>query len=122
MSRREFTAESIMALLAGVTITVTGCGGTNSSPTSPSTTPSSGGTTQQDVTGAVSNNHGHIATVTAAKIVAGEAVVALDITGQATHSHTISLTSDQVRAIAAKTTVSVSSTTDVGHSHTVTFN
>ena len=27
ITRREFTVESVMALLAGVTITVTGCGG-----------------------------------------------------------------------------------------------
>ena len=120
MSRREFTAESVMALLAGVTITITGCGGT-SSPTSPSTTPSTGGTTQQDVSGTISNNHGHTATVTGAQITAANAVT-LHIMGQATHNHDVSLTSDQLRAIAARTTVSVQSTTDAGHSHTVTFN
>ena len=124
ISRREFTAETVLALLAGVTITITGCGGTSSSPTSPSSTPSTGGgtTTQQDVTGTVSANHGHIATVTGAQITAGQALVALHIQGNATHDHTIALTADQVHAIGAKTTVSVQSTTDAGHSHTVTFN
>lgn len=64
ITRREFTVESILALLAGVTITVTGCGGSDSprSPMSPSPT------TSGDVTGTISANHGHVATVTAARL------------------------------------------------------
>lgn len=118
ISRREFTVESVLALLAGVVITVSGCG-SSSSPTSP-TSPAGGGA-QADVTGSVSNNHGHVATVTGAQIIAANAV-SLNIQGTATHAHTVALTTDQLRSIGARTQVSVSSTTDAGHSHTVTFN
>jgi len=115
LSRREFTAEWVLAMLAGVTITITGCGG-DTTPSSPSPTPSTA-----DVTGVVSANHGHVATVTGAQITAANAVV-LSIMGSATHNHTVSLTADQVRAIGARTQVAVLSSTDAGHDHTVTFN
>jgi len=124
LSRREFTVESVLALLAGVTITIAGCGGSDG-PTSPSTNTSGGGTTttttQQDVNGVISANHGHVATVTAARITAAQAF-SLDIQGNATHNHTVQLSSDQLRAIAARQQVVVTSSTDVGHDHTVTFN
>jgi hypothetical protein len=125
LTRREFTVESILALLAGVTITVTGCGG-YTSPSSPSPTPTPGGggggtTTTQDVSGVVSANHGHIATVTSAQITAANEVT-LNIQGNATHNHVVSLTADQIRSIAARTQVAVMSTTDSGHNHMVTFN
>ena len=119
LTRREFTVEYVLAMLAGVTITVTGCGSTTS-PTSLSNSGNTTGTTQ-DVTGTVSANHGHVATVTGAQITAANAVL-LNIQGTATHAHSVSLTADQVRAIGARTQVSVTSTTDSGHNHTVTFN
>ena len=118
ISRREFTAESVMALLAGVVVTVTGCGGTSSSPTSPTGTTAG---SAQDVSGVISANHGHVATVTAAQIVAANAV-SLDIQGSATHAHTVTLTADQVHSIGARQQVVVTSTTEAGHQHTVTFN
>jgi hypothetical protein len=123
LSRREFTVESVLAMLAGVTITITGCGG-GSSPTSPSTsTGGGGGTTTQsgDVSGSISANHGHTAVVTAAQITAANGV-SLDIRGNADHTHTVTLSADQIRSIGAKQRVSVESTNNVGHEHTVTFN
>ena len=42
LNRREFTAKSALALLSGVTITVSGCGGSSSSPSSPSPSPAPG--------------------------------------------------------------------------------
>lgn len=113
LTRREFTVESVLALLAGVAITVSGCGSSSSSPTAP--------TASSDVSGTISANHGHTATVTAAQITAANEVT-LNIQGQATHNHMVTLTADQVRAIGARTQVSVLSTTDAGHQHTVTFN
>lgn len=115
ISRRDFTVESVLALLAGVTITVSGCGGDTDpeSPTSPSPT--------ADVTGSVSANHGHVATVMAAQITTGGAI-SLDIRGTADHPHTVTLTADEVSRIGARTQVSKTSTTDNSHSHTVTFN
>ena len=118
ISRREFTRESVLAMLAGVAITISGCG-SNDSPTAPSQ--GAGGSTTQDVSGTVSANHGHIATVTAAQITAAGAV-SLDIMGQATHPHTVSLTASQMQQIGSRQRVVVTSSTDAGHEHTVTFN
>jgi hypothetical protein len=118
-SRREFTAESVMALLAGVVITITGC---SDSPSAPSSNGGGGGGgSTADVTGVVSANHGHIAVVTAAQITAAGGV-SLDIMGQATHPHTVTLTATQVQQIGARQQVAVTSTTNEAHSHTVTFN
>jgi hypothetical protein len=111
INRREFTQHSLLALLAGVTITVSGCGDDDESPTGPVT----------DETGAISNNHGHAATITAAQLMAGDAL-ALTIQGTASHDHTVSLTAaeiDQIRNGAR--VVKTSSTTD-SHQHEVTFN
>ena len=69
----------------------------------------------------VSANHGHIATVTAARINAA-AGYDLDIMGNATHPHTVTLSASQVQQIGAKQTGAVASTTNEGHNHTVTFN
>jgi hypothetical protein len=125
LTRREFTVESILALLAGVTITVAGCGsGYSSSPTAPTpttNTPPPTTTTTQDVNGAISANHGHVATVTSAQITGANAV-SLNIQGTATHNHVVSLTADQIRMIAGRTQVAVQSTNDDGHQHMVTFN
>ena len=115
LSRREFTLESALAMLAGVTITISGCGDDSTSPT-----PTPGGG-NGDVSGTVSANHGHIATVTAADITAA-GMVSLNIMGNATHPHTVSLSASQVQQIGARQRVAVSSTTNDGHDHTVTFN
>jgi len=112
ISRREFTLESALAMLAGVVITVSGCG---------STSPSSPTPVSADVNGVVSANHGHVATITAAQITAAGAL-SLNITGTATHTHTVSLSASQVQQIGAKQQVAVLSTTDAAHDHTVTFN
>ena len=114
LSRREFTVESVLAILAGVTITIAGCGGSSDSPSGP--TPTSG-----DVNGSISANHGHVATVTAAQVTSAGAV-ALDIRGQADHPHTVQLSADEITRIGARTQVAKTSTTDAGHSHIVTFN
>jgi hypothetical protein len=120
ISRREFTLEWAMAMLAGVAVTITGCG--SDSPSSPSPSPGSGGgAASGDVSGVVSANHGHIATVTAARINAAVGYD-LDIRGDATHTHTVTLSTAQVQQIGARQTVAVVSTTDAGHNHTVTFN
>jgi hypothetical protein len=113
LTRREFTVETVLALLAGVTISVSGCGD-DDGPTAPTTTAG-------PVTGTISGNHGHTATVTAAQITSGGTVV-LDIRGEANHPHTVELTADDVRRIGQRTQVVKTSTTDNGHQHTVTFN
>ena len=114
LSRRQFTRESVLAMLAGVTITITGCGDDkNDTPTGP--------TSSGDVTGVVSANHGHRATVTSVQITAANGFN-LDIRGDADHPHTVALTAAQVVQIGNRQQVVVTSTTDNGHQHTVTFN
>jgi hypothetical protein len=110
VSRREFTLQSALALLAGVVITVDGCGG---SKTSPTPAPS-------DVTGAISGNHGHTAMITAAQITAANAI-SLNIRGDAPHPHIIEVTQADLRSLLSRQAVTKSSTFDNGHSHSVTF-
>lgn len=119
LSRREFTLESALAMLAGVVITVSGCD--SDSPSSPTPSGGGGGGTSTDVNGDVSANHGHVATITGAQITAAGAL-SLNIMGNATHPHTVSLSASQVQQIGARQRVMVTSTIDGGHDHTVTFN
>jgi hypothetical protein len=118
LTRREFTLDWVLAVLAGATITVTGCGddddngnpGTNPSP------PQAG-----DEVGVVDANHGHNAIVRAATL-ASPTMVAISMRNQATHDHTLTLTQAEVTSIAANARVQKTSSTDDGHNHTVTFN
>jgi hypothetical protein len=116
LTRREFTVEWALAVLAGATITISGCGDDDDNPT---TNPSPSATNR---VGTVSANHGHEVTITAAQITAGTALMSLQIQGSATHPHTINLTAAQVTSIGQNQRVSVDSTTDQAHNHTVTFN
>ena len=114
MTRREFTLESALAVLAGVTITISGCGD-DDSPSSPSPAPGGG------LNGTISANHGHTAPISAAQLTAG-GMISLDIRGQATHPHTVNISAAQMQTIAARQQVSIVSSSDDGHTHTVTFN
>src|SRR5262245_30802123 len=109
VTRREFTLESALAVLAGVTITITGCDDDN--PTSPS----------DGVSGTISANHGHVATITSAQLSAGNAL-SLNIQGTATHPHTVTVSRDQIVDIAAGRRVTTTSTSNDGHTHEVAFN
>ena len=123
LSRRQFTRESVLALLSGVVITVTGCGSDSSSPTTPSTggDGGNGGGNAGGVDGTVSANHGHLATVTDAQVNAGNDV-SLDIRGNADHSHTVNLTGAELTQIGNGQQVVVTSTNSQAHNHRVTFN
>jgi len=116
LDRREFTLQSAMAILSAATITISGCGGGSSPSPSPSPSPGS-----SDVTGSVAANHGHLAVITAARLMAGNAIQ-LDITGSADHPHTVEVTAAEVTQIGARQRVAKTSSTDAGHQHTVTFN
>lgn len=116
VTRRDFNLQSALALLSGVTITISGCGGGSSSPTSPSTP---GG--DNNVQGSVGTNHGHVAVITAAQLNARNDLV-LSITGTADHPHTVTLTGGELGQIAGGGRVSKQSTTNAGHDHIVTFN
>jgi hypothetical protein len=118
VTRREFTLEAALALLAGCVITISdACGGSKST-TDPSPAPT-------DITGTVSANHGHAAVVTAAQITAANAV-ALSIQGTAAHNHTLSLSQTDLQTLKNRQPVSKDSSSDVSatfglHLHTVTF-
>jgi hypothetical protein len=117
LDRREFTLQFVLAVLSGATITVVSACGGGGNPSSPS--PNPGGNT--GISGTVTGNHGHRATIDNARLTAGDAVE-LDIRGDADHPHTISLSANQVMQVAARQRVAVESTTDAAHAHTVIFN
>jgi hypothetical protein len=120
VDRREFTLAAALAMLSGVAITVSGCGGGGgSSPTEPSGGGGTGGTSGK--TGTISNNHGHTASISSAQLSAGGALT-LDIRGGSDHPHTVELSAGEITTIAGNGRVSKESTNDAGHSHTVTFN
>jgi hypothetical protein len=122
LSRREFTRESVLALLSGVVITITGCGSDSSSVTGPSSGGGGGGGgAAGGVNGVVSANHGHIATVSDAEINAANDV-SLDIRGNADHTHSVNLTGAQLTQIGNGQQVATTSTNNDGHNHRVTFN
>ena len=113
LDRREFTVLSLMAMLSGVTVTISGCGGSPTQPTPPLT----------DHTGLVTGNHGHTAVVTAAQLGTGGAIK-LDIQGTASHPHSVELTAAEVLSIRDGRQVEKGSSPSPSgsHSHTVTFN
>jgi hypothetical protein len=125
LDRREFTADAVLAALSGVVITISGCGGGGgggySSPSAPSAPSPTAGSGTTDEVGSISDNHNHRAVVTAAQLVAANAVQ-LDIRGTADHTHTVTLTAEAVQAIRAGRAVQTDSTTTGDHRHTVTFN
>jgi hypothetical protein len=119
VTRRKFTLEAALTILAGCVIMIAdACGGKDDTPTNPSPAPT-------DIAGTISANHGHTATVTAARITAGDAFV-LDIQGTAAHHHTLSLSQADMQTLKNRQPVSRDSSSDVSasaglHLHTVTF-
>lgn len=112
MNRREFTGRALMAMLAGVTVTVAGCGSDNGAgPSFP----------VSDRTGVVDTNHGHLVTITSAQQTAGGNVV-LNIQGTSSHDHVLELTAVEVVRIRAGMRITKSSAMGRNHVHTVTFN
>jgi len=114
--RREFTRLSLLAMLGGVTITISGCGGGGyGSPTTPST---------GDKSASISANHGHSAVITSAQLTAGgQLTLSLGpAVGVPDHTHSVTLTAAEVVSIRDGARVSKASSTQDAHDHTVTFN
>ncbi len=113
LDRREFTLASALAVLSGLTITISGCGEDSPGPTP---TPGAG------ISGQVSANHGHTVSISAAELTAGNQIT-LTFSGTANHTHMVTLTSSEVSQLAMPNhqAVAKTSTTDAGHNHTVTF-
>jgi hypothetical protein len=118
VTRREFTLDAALAILAGCVITISDACGSSTSPTPTQAPPT-------DVTGTISANHNHVALITAAQITAGNAI-SLSIQGTAAHNHTLSITQADLTTLRNRQTLSRESTSDPSntfglHSHTVTF-
>jgi hypothetical protein len=96
--------------LAGVTVTIRGCG---DGPTA--ATPAS------DKTGVIDNNHGHVATVTAAQQTSGGGVT-LSIQGGGSHNHELALTASEVVSIRNGVRLAKECQTNRNHTHVITFN
>jgi hypothetical protein len=113
ISRREFTLDAALAILATCVITVSEDACSSSTPAAPTAPPA-------DINGSVSANHGHIAVVTGAQIVTGTGLT-LNIQGTAAHNHTLTITNSDLTNLKNKQAVSETSSTDSSHQHTVTF-
>jgi hypothetical protein len=103
-------------MLAGVTVTISGCG--SESPSAPPTLPP---TPVSDKTAVIANNHGHVATITAAQQTAGGNVT-LNIQGAASHNHVLELTAQEVSTIRYGMQLAKSCLMTNSHMHTITFN
>jgi hypothetical protein len=121
LTRRDFTLAAAMAILSGVAISVSGCGGSNSSSSPASPSPASSTPTGSDKTGTISSNHGHAAVIASAQLGASGGIT-LNIQGSAGHPHTVALTGADLSAIASNQRVAKESSNDASHTHTVTFN
>jgi hypothetical protein len=118
VSRREFTVEAALAILAGCVITVSDACSKDSNPTTSTPPPT-------DVNGTISSNHNHTAMVQAAQITAGAAIT-LNIQGTAAHPHTVALTQADLQTLRNRQPVTKESSSDLSatfgqHSHSVTF-
>jgi hypothetical protein len=113
--RREFTLAAMLAMLGGVSITISGCGGKASGLTTPSTTQP-----VADKAGAISGNHGHAAVVTSGQLTAAN-TLALNLQGTATHDHTLELSAAELVQIRDGATVT-KECSGTSHTHMVTFN
>ena len=121
LTRRDFTLAAAMAILSGVAISVSGCGGSNSSGSPASPSPASSAPAGSDKAGAISSNHGHSAVIASAQLGASGGIT-LNIQGTSSHPHTVALTGADLIAIAANQRVAKESSNDASHTHTVTFN
>jgi hypothetical protein len=132
IGRREFTRQTALGLLSGVTITISGCGGGGGgsggggNPTGPGNANNEygvGGPTDPGggAVASVSGNHGHRAVIAQAELQAAGGVT-LNIQGSATHPHEVQLTDAEVVAVAGGQRVAKTSSAGDGHAHTVTFN
>src|SRR5581483_11053700 len=133
IDRRAFNVAWAYALLGGAAIALIDCGGGSSTGPSgvtgatdgnngggnPTATPTQ--TVSGDKVGQISNNHGHIAIITAAELVSGGGLL-LNIQGNAAHNHVVTLSGGEVKSIAAGATVAKLSSSANGHQHMVTFN
>lgn len=116
--RREFTVAAMLAMLGGVSITISGCGKAASFPSSPSTpsTPEP----VADKAGTIANNHGHAAVITGAQLTAAS-TLALSIQGTSSHNHMLELSGAELADIREGRSFT-KECSGTSHKHMVTFN
>src|SRR5215203_6937077 len=118
LTRREFTVESALAMLATVAITITGCGDD-----SPPTTPTPPATDKTGTVGTSANHTHPSVTITAAQFTAGQTITLTLANGTTSHTHSVAMSQAELGQISAGTRVEKSSAADAtNHTHTVTFN
>ncbi len=129
-NRRDFLQKSLLAVLSGVAVTVSGCGkysapnssqGGNSGNTGSTPAGNEQTSSSSSVTGQISGNHGHQAVISALTMASGGGA-ALDIQGSSGHFHMVNLSAAQISSISTGGRVVVSSSTEAGHGHSVQFN
>ena len=118
LTRREFTLDAALTVLAGCVITISDACGSSTSPTA--TPPPA-----TDINGTITANHNHVALITAAQITTGSAFT-LSIQGTAAHPHTVSVTQADLTTLRNRQSVTRESSSDPSntfgvHSHSVTF-
>jgi hypothetical protein len=119
--RREFTLRSAMAILGGVTITISsGCGGGGGGGSTSGGSPTGSSPVNPDTLGSISSNHGHKASITSAQLATGSALL-LNIQGDADHAHMVELTAAELIRIKSQEVVSKECTSEGAHTHMVTF-
>ena len=91
--RREFTVAALLAMLGGVSITISGCG--KASPAGPSAPAVPAPVA--DKTAAISSNHGHAAVITSGQLTAAN-TVALSLQGTSSHNHMLDLSAAEGHA------------------------
>ena len=114
--RRQFTVAAVLAMLGGVSITLSGCGSSPADRRQPSATP----VPVADKTGAISSNHGHVAVITSGQFNAASAL-SLSLQGTSGHNHTLELTAEEILQIAEGRTFA-KECSGAPHKHMVTFN
>jgi hypothetical protein len=113
--RREFTLAALLAMLGGVSITLSGCGSSPSGPSAPAAP-----APLADKTATISSNHGHVAVITGGQLTAANTVT-LSLQGTASHNHMLELSAAEVQEIAEGRTFA-KECTGAPHKHLVTFN
>jgi hypothetical protein len=106
--------RSLVALLAGATITIVACGSDSDSGNPASSTRT------DDVMGEITNNHQHLARLGGPQIATGQEVT-ISIRGSATHDHVVAFTADEVLRLRGGERVTKGSSTTEGHQHAVIF-
>ena len=122
LDRREFTRLSVLSVLSGVVVTISGCGGggsSNGSPNNPTPTPS---LNPGDKAATISSNHGHTAVITNVQLTSASQATITLTPGVPAHVHVVQLSAAEVASIRDGARVSKLSSNDEAHDHTVTFN